>query len=91
MVSISERPAEVEDLAVPGHWEGDLLIGKGGRGSIATLVERQSLFTMLVELLGGRTAESVRDALATSIQRLPERLRRSRPGTKARRWPSMPR
>lgn len=77
IVPIAERPPEVDDRAVPGHWEGDLLIGKAGRSAIATLVERQTRFTVLVELPHGRNAESVRVALTESIQRLPEALRRT--------------
>ena len=76
MVMISERPAEVEDRAVPGHWEGDLLIGRGASG-IATLVERTSRYTQLVALPGGYRAEPVRAALAKSIGSLPSQLRRS--------------
>ena len=76
MVMISERPAEVEDRAVPGHWEGDLLIGSGASG-IATLVERTSRYTQLVALPGGYRAEPVRAALAKSIGSLPSQLRRS--------------
>ena len=74
-VSIRERPASVEDRAVPGHWEGDLLSGSQNT-HIATLVERHSRFTMLVKLSGKDTA-SVVSALSKKIRRLPSELRRS--------------
>lgn len=77
MVLLSERPAEVEDRAIPGHWEGDLIIGKGTRSAIGTLVERQTRFLILVALPHGRTADAVRTALAERILTLPEQLRRS--------------
>ena len=73
---ISERPADVEDRAVPGHWEGDLLMGTKP-SAIATLVERSSRFTQLVALPDGHKAEPVRVALTASIASLPEQLRRS--------------
>ena len=75
-VHISERPAEANDRAVPGHWEGDLLCGKAGT-AIATLVERQTRFAMLVALPNGHSANVVADALAEAITTLPAQLRRS--------------
>ncbi len=77
MASISERPAEAEDRAVPGHWEGDLIEGKGGRSQIGTLVERSTRFTMLVPLPDGKTAPAVAGALVPVIASLPGALRRS--------------
>lgn len=91
-IMISERPAEADDRAVPGHWEGDLIIGLGS-SAIGTLVERTTRFTMLLHLprmerhgeprtkngpaLAGHGAEAVRDAIASSIATLPEQLCRS--------------
>ena len=77
MVNISERPAEASDRAVPGHWEGDLLLGTGGHSAIGTLVERRTRYTMLLRLAAGRSAPAVRDALTKRIQTLPAQLRRS--------------
>ena len=76
IVHISERPAEAEDRAVPGHWEGDLLLGTSS-SCIATLVERRSRFVMLVKIPGRRTSEQVTAALAAKIQDLPAALFKS--------------
>jgi IS30 family transposase len=77
MVNISERPAEAVDRAVPGHWEGDLIIGRGNASAIGTLVERSTGYTLLVPLAEGFKAEQVAPALAAKINTLPDQLRRT--------------
>jgi transposase, IS30 family len=77
MISISERPAEAADRAIPGHWEGDLIIGAGGASQIGTLVERSTGFVVLLHLPGDRTAETVAAAMTTKIPQIPEVLRLS--------------
>jgi IS30 family transposase len=77
IVSISDRPAEAADRAVPGHWEGDLIIGKNGKSAVITLAERASRFCLIIGLPDGRTADKVADALADRILSLPAALRRS--------------
>jgi transposase, IS30 family len=77
MILISDRPPEIEDRAVPGHWEGDLIIGKAGRSAIGVLVERSSRYVVLLHLPHGRTAEDVRAALTRQISKLPAELRRT--------------
>jgi transposase, IS30 family len=77
MISIVDRPAEVEDRAIPGHWEGDLIVGAVGRSAIGTVVERASRYVVLVHLPAERTAEAVRDGLIRSLGELPQALRRS--------------
>ena len=77
MVMISERPPEIGDRAVPGHWEGDLITGSRNKSAIGTLVERTTRFTILLHLPDGHDAEHVRQAIIDKMQHLPELLRNS--------------
>jgi IS30 family transposase len=77
MVNISERPAEVEDRAVPGHWEGDLIIGKDNASAVGTLVERSTRYVLLLYLPGDHTAATVRNAMTAKIKTLPQHLMKS--------------
>jgi IS30 family transposase len=77
MVMISERPAEAEDRAVPGHWEGDLIIGAGGKSAIGTLVERSTRFVMLLHLPQGYAPDQVAEAMTAAMAGLPDALRRT--------------
>ena len=75
--TIKQRPAEVADRAVPGHWEGDLILGTGNASAVGTLVERSTRFTILLHLPGRHDAESVAEAMIREMTKLPEHLRRS--------------
>jgi transposase, IS30 family len=78
MINISERPAEADDRAVPGHWEGDLILGSTASGSaIGTLVERTTGFVVLLHLPDDRTAATLADAMSAKVPEIPEILRRS--------------
>lgn len=77
MVSIADRPAEVEDRSVPGHWEGDLIVGKDSGSAIGTLVERTTGFVMLLHLPEKHGAAQVRDQMIAAIGKMPEMLRKS--------------
>jgi transposase, IS30 family len=77
MINIAERPAEAADRVVPGHWEGDLILGAGCRSAIGTLVERVTGFVLLLHLPNDHTAATVAEAMSAAIGRLPEQLRRS--------------
>jgi IS30 family transposase len=77
MVNISERPAEVADRAVPGHWEGDLILGTQAKSAIGTLVERTTRYVMLLHLPHDHGAEALQDAMAAAMSRLPEQLRKT--------------
>jgi len=76
MISIADRPPEVEDRRVPGHWEGDLVMGKGNKSAIGTLVERSTRFVIVVPLKGS-DAETVRRAFGRAVMKLPEHMRLS--------------
>ena len=88
MISIDERPAEVADRTVPGHWEGDLLVGHANASALGTLVERTTRFTLLVPLKA-KDATAVRRAFAREVRTLPAQLRRSLTYDQGRRCASI--
>ena len=77
MVMISERPAEAEDRAIPGHWEGDIILGEGSRSAVGTLVERTTRLLLLLHLKADRQAEAVDAAMRKAVATLPKELWRS--------------
>ena len=77
MVNISERPPEIEDRAVPGHWEGDLILGAAGKSAIGTVVERATRFVMLLHLPEDHGALAVQQAIVTKMAELPAILRKT--------------
>lgn len=76
-INISERPAEADDRAVPGHWEGDLIMGKENKSAIGTLVERTTRFVLLLHLPDGHSASAVADAMTEAMSNMPATLRRT--------------
>ncbi len=77
MVMLTERPAEADDRAVPGHWEGDLILGAGSRSAVGTLVERTTRYVMLLHLGADKTAINVEKQMRQVVMTLPDQLRRS--------------
>ena len=77
MVMLSQRPAEADDRAVPGHWEGDLILGQGSRSAVGTLVERSTRMTLLLHLPDGKSAEQVEAAMREAVTKLPSSLART--------------
>ena len=77
MVMLSQRPAEADDRAVPGHWEGDLILGQGSRSAVGTLVERSTRMTLLLHLPDGKSAEQVEAAMREAVSKLPSSLART--------------
>ena len=77
MVTVAERPPEVEDRSVPGHWEGDLITGTANKTAIGTLVERMTGYTLLLHLPGNHGADAVQEAMVAEMSRLPEALKQT--------------